>query len=961
MELKGKDMKNRIFVKGAREHNLKNIDVAIPRDQLVLFTGVSGSGKSSLAFDTIYAEGQRRYVESLSTYARQFLGQMEKPDVDYIEGLSPSISIDQKAASNNPRSTVGTVTEIYDYLRLLYARVGRPHCPTCQRPIARQTVDQIVDQVMNEPSGTRFKVLAPVIRGKKGEHQKVLQDLFKDGFVRVIVDGIEYTSDEEIVLKKNRKHDIQAVVDRLVLKPEIRGRLAEDLELAFEKADGQTIIHYLEEGGIREVLYSQNFACPECGFSLPEINPRMFSFNSPYGACPSCDGLGFKHEIDPGLVVDGELTLSEGALIPWSYNMSGYYNAVLLALAQRHQIPMDVPFNELSAKEINMILYGNGGEKLPINFVNNKGLRHNFYASFEGVINNLSRRYQETQSEAVREELEKFMTTSFCPHCKGARLKPEVLWVLVGGESISTLTEKSVSEVLDSLEKIDFTEREEYIARQILKEIRARLLFLVNVGLDYLTLDRPAGSLSGGEAQRIRLATQVGSGLVGVLYVLDEPSVGLHPRDNDRLLSTLERLRDLGNTVIVVEHDEDAIRRADHILDIGPGAGVHGGQVVAQGKLEDIVRSEESLTGQYLSNRRTIPVPEVRRKGNRTFLKVKGAKQHNLKDIDVEIPLGTLTCVTGVSGSGKSTLVEDIIYPRLMQYLHGSRMRPGQHREIQGMDLIDKVVNIDQSPIGRTPRSNPATYTGALDGIRELLASTPESRMRGYKPGRFSFNVRGGRCEACSGDGIIKIEMHFLPDVYIPCEVCKGKRYNRETLEVKYKGQNIADILAMTVSEAAEFFAPISRVHRRLQVLEDVGLGYMTLGQPAPTLSGGEAQRVKLASELSKRATGKTLYMLDEPTTGLHKEDVRHLLGVLNRLVDAGNTVLVIEHNLDVIKSADYLVDLGPEGGDAGGYVVATGTPEEICQVPTSYTGRFLQGILNLPAGDKSWEAKVGS
>jgi len=958
---KGMDMKNRIFVKGAREHNLKNIDVAIPRDQLVVFTGVSGSGKSSLAFDTIYAEGQRRYVESLSTYARQFLGQMEKPDVDYIEGLSPSISIDQKAASNNPRSTVGTVTEIYDYLRLLYARVGRPHCPHCERPITRQTVDQIVDQVMQQPAGTRFKVLAPVIRSKKGEHQKMLQALFKEGFVRVVVDGVEYTSDEEINLDKNRKHDILAVVDRLVLKPEIRSRLAEALELAFEKADGLAVIHYLEEEGDREVLYSQNFACPECGFSLPEINPRMFSFNNPYGACPGCDGLGVKHEIDPGLIVDNELSLKEGAVIPWAHNLSMYYNAVLFALAERHGIPVDIPLKDLSPEHYNMILYGNGGEKLPINFVNSDGLHHSFYANFEGVVNNLSRRYRETQSEAIKDELEKFMSTSPCPVCEGKRLKKEVLWVLIGGESINSFTRRSVVQVLEFLERIDFTERELLIARQILKEIRERLMFLVNVGLDYLTLDRPSGSLSGGEAQRIRLATQVGSGLMGVLYVLDEPSVGLHPRDNNRLLNTLERLRDLGNTVIVVEHDEDAMRRADHILDIGPRAGVHGGRVVAQGKLEDILRSEESLTGQYLSGRRTIPVPETRRKGNRSFLKVKGAKEHNLKEIDIQIPLGTMTCVTGVSGSGKSTLVEDIIYPRLMQYLHGSRMRPGKHREIQGMDLIDKVVNIDQSPIGRTPRSNPATYTGAMDGIRELLAGTTEARIRGYKPGRFSFNVRGGRCEACSGDGIIKIEMHFLPDLYIPCEVCKGKRYNRETLEVRYKGKNVADILAMTVSEAVSFFEPVSRIHRRLQVLEDVGLGYMTLGQPAPTLSGGEAQRVKLATELSKRATGKTLYILDEPTTGLHKEDVRHLLEVLNRLVDAGNTVLVIEHNLDMIKSADYLIDLGPEGGDDGGYVVATGTPEEICQVSESYTGQFLREVLGWPRSNPTRKARAGS
>ncbi|NLB18664.1 MAG: excinuclease ABC subunit UvrA, partial [Syntrophomonadaceae bacterium] len=728
-----------------------------------------------------------------------------------------------------------------------------------------------------------------------------------------------------------------------------------------EMADGLVIIQYVNDDGVEEVLYSQNFACPECGFSLPEITPRLFSFNSPYGACPECDGLGMKHEMDPGLIVDWEMTLEEGAIIPWSSNISGYYNSLLRALASKYDIPMDVPVGELTPEQIDMILYGNGGEKLPISYINSDGIRHSFSTTFEGVMRNLARRHRETSSEAVKEELGKFMVSNLCSVCNGARLKKEVLWILVGGESITSFTRRSVVEALEFLRVLDFSEREAQIARSIIKEIRERLLFLVNVGLDYLTLDRNAGSLSGGEAQRIRLATQVGSGLVGVLYVLDEPSVGLHPRDNNRLLATLERLRDMGNTVIVVEHDEDTMRRADHILDIGPGAGIHGGWIVAQGSLEDIEGVEESLTGQYLSGKRVIPIPEKRRNGNRKYLKVRDALQHNLKSIDVNIPLGTMTCVTGVSGSGKSTLVEDIIYPRLMQKLHGSRMRPGKHREILGMDLIDKVVNIDQSPIGRTPRSNPATYTGAMDGIRELLSGTPEAKVRGYKPGRFSFNVRGGRCEACAGDGIIKIEMHFLPDIYIPCEVCKGKRYNRETLEVKYKGKDIADILAMNVSEAAEFFAPISRISRRLQVLEDVGLGYMTLGQPAPSLSGGEAQRVKLATELSKRSTGKTLYILDEPTTGLHKEDVRRLLEVLNRLVDAGNTVLMIEHNLDVIKAADYLIDLGPEGGDKGGFVVATGTPEEICRVPESYTGQFLLQVLPDVVPIKSQKVAGGS
>ena len=938
-------LKKRIFIKGAREHNLKNIDAAIPRDQLVVFTGVSGSGKSSLAFDTIYAEGQRRYVESLSTYARQFLGQMDKPDVDYIEGLSPAISIDQKAGSHNPRSTVGTVTEIYDYLRLLYARVGHPHCPHCQRPIQRQTVDQIVDSVLVLPERTRIKVLAPVVRGKKGAHQKLLADLFKNGFIRVMIDGLEYTADEEIELNKNQKHDIQAVVDRLVIKDSIRGRLAEAIELAFELAEGIVVIQVLEESGERDMVFSREFACPTCGFSLPEISPRMFSFNNPYGACPECDGLGIRKEIDPTLVLNKDKTLQEGAVIPWSNNLSGYYNLVMMTAAQREGVPVDRPVRELTPEQLRLGLYGNEGRRMAIRYTNTRGEDKVFRTSFEGVINNLYRRYQETSSPGVREEIERYMTESPCPGCAGTRLREEVRWVLLGGRSIAELASRPVVELHAFFEELELSEREAFIARQVVKEIRQRLTFLVDVGLDYLTLERTTGTLSGGEAQRIRLATQVGSSLVGVLYVLDEPSVGLHPRDNARLLATLERLRDLGNTVIVVEHDEDTIWAADWILDVGPGAGRHGGQVVAAGTAQDIMRVEESLTGQYLSGRRRIEVPAKRRSGSGRWLVVKGAREHNLKNLDVGIPLGTFTCVTGVSGSGKSTLVQSILYRRLRQLIHGSRERAGEHDDIIGVEYIDKVINIDQSPIGRTPRSNPATYTGAFDGIREMFANTPESRMRGYKPGRFSFNVRGGRCEACSGDGINKIEMHFLPDVYVPCEVCKGQRYKRETLEIKYKGRSIADVLAMTVDEAVEFFENIPRVYRRLKVLQDVGLGYITLGQPAPTLSGGEAQRVKLATELSKRSTGKTLYILDEPTTGLHKEDIKHLLGVLNRLVDGGNTVVVIEHNLDVIKSADYIIDLGPEGGDRGGEIVVQGTPEAVAG-SSSYTGQFLQVVL---------------
>lgn len=939
-------MKDYIYVKGAREHNLKNVDVVIPRDKLVVFTGVSGSGKSSLAFDTIYSEGQRRYVESLSTYARQFLGQMDKPDVDYIEGLSPAISIDQKSTSNNPRSTVGTVTEVYDYLRLLFARIGTPHCPHCHQPIRRQTIDQVVDSLLNLPAGSKIKVLAPVVRGQKGEHRKTIANLLRDGFVRLMVDGYEYTSDEEIELEKNKKHNISAVVDRLVIKGSIRSRLAESLELAFQLSEGIVMVNLLKEEGEEEMMFSQDFSCPECGFSLPELSPRMFSFNNPFGACPECDGLGEKREIDPTLVLDMDKSLNDGALIPWSSNFYNYYNQILASMAEKYKIPLDQPIKELSRKQLNIILYGNGEERFQVNYINSYGEDRNFRSSYEGVINNLKRRYQETKSEAAREEIERYMTVSLCPHCQGRRLKEEILWVLIAGKSISEVSAMSVREAVEFFSNLELSERDAYIARQILKEIKERLTFLIDVGLDYLTLDRAAGTLSGGEAQRIRLATQVGSSLVGVLYVLDEPSIGLHPRDNDRLLATLKRLRDLGNTVIVVEHDEDTIKSADHIVDIGPGAGINGGEVVAQGNLEQIETTEASLTGQYLSGRLDIPVPAQRRTGNGKSLLVKSAAQHNLKNIDVDIPLGKMVVITGVSGSGKSTLVEDIIYPALMKKLHGGRHRPGMHEGIEGIEEIDKVINIDQSPIGRTPRSNPATYTGAFDGIRELFASTAESRVRGYKPGRFSFNVRGGRCEACSGDGIIKIGMHFLPDVYVPCEVCKGKRYNRETLEVKYGGQTIADVLAMTVDEAVAFFENIPRVYRRLETLQDVGLGYIRLGQPAPSLSGGEAQRVKLASELSRRSTGRTFYILDEPTTGLHKDDIKHLLGVLNILVDKGNTVLIIEHNLDVIKTADYLIDLGPEGGEKGGRIIASGTPEEVAADPFSYTGKYLREVL---------------
>jgi excinuclease ABC subunit A len=943
-----KAMKGHIVVKGAREHNLKNIDIKIPREQLVVFTGVSGSGKSSLAFDTIYSEGQRRYVESLSTYARQFLGQMDKPDVDYIEGLSPAISIDQKSTSNNPRSTVGTVTEIYDYLRLLFARVGLPHCPHCHKPIKRQTIDQVVDMVMAWEEKTRIKILAPVVKGQKGEHRRLLKDIFRDGFVRVMVDGYEYTAEEEIVLEKNKKHDISIVVDRLVISPKIRSRLAESLELAFDLGEGLVALQVVPQKGQEpsEILFSRDFACPDCGFSLPELTPRMFSFNSPYGACPACSGLGEKKEIDPQLVLDYDRTLETGAIIPWSNHLSTYHNQMVAEIARMHKIPMDRPIRELLEEQINTILFGNGDERIKIAYRNSYGEEHTFVSSYEGVVNNLRRRYRETKSEAMREEIEKYMVSNVCPRCGGKRLREEVLHVLMAGKSIIDLTTMQVKDLIHFLKKLQLDKNQALIARQVLKEIIARLNFLIDVGLDYLTLDRSAGSLSGGEAQRIRLATQVGSSLVGVVYVLDEPSIGLHPRDNDRLLATLKKLRDLGNTVIVVEHDEDTIRNADYIVDIGPNAGIYGGRVVAQGSLEDIMRAQDSITGKYLSGQLSINVPESRRAGNGKSLIIRGAAEHNLKNIDVEIPLGKMVAITGVSGSGKSTLVEDIVYPVLMKHLHRSRQRSGKYQSVEGIEEIDKVINIDQSPIGRTPRSNPATYTGAFDGIRELFANTEEARIRGFNQGRFSFNVKGGRCEACTGDGIIKIEMHFLPDVYIPCEVCKGKRYNRETLEVKYKGKTIADVLSMTVAEAVEFFDAVPKVQRKLKTLQDVGLGYLQLGQPAPTLSGGEAQRVKLATELSKRSTGRTLYILDEPTTGLHPDDVRQLLNVLCKLVDTGNTVLIIEHNLDVIKSADHIIDLGPEGGEDGGRIIAQGTPEEITRNAHSYTGKYLKEVL---------------
>jgi excinuclease ABC subunit A len=945
-------LKDRIFVKGARQHNLKNIDVEIPRDQLVVITGLSGSGKSSLAFDTIYAEGQRRYVESLSAYARQFLGQMDKPDVDYIEGLSPAISIDQKTTSRNPRSTVGTVTEIYDYLRLLFARAGRPHCPQCGKPISQQTVEQMVDQLMALGDGVRLSVLAPVVRGKKGEHVKVLEEIRKEGYARVRVDGELHDIGDEIKLEKNKKHTIEAVVDRIAIREGIESRLADSLETALKLAEGLVVIDVVDG---KQLTFSQNFACVDCGISLPEIAPRMFSFNSPFGACPDCTGLGNNMEIDPALVVpDGSKSLIDGAIAPLSKNTNSWFMCQLEAVVEAYGKSLYTVWDELPEKLKQIILWGAGEERFTFTYENMYGEKKTYHSQFEGAIPMLTRRYKETTSDWSREEIEEVMSSKPCPTCNGARLKPEALAVKVGGKNIYEVTRLTVADSYEFFADLDLTERERTIANQILKEIKARLGFLLNVGLDYLTLDRAAGTLSGGEAQRIRLATQIGSGLVGVLYILDEPSIGLHQRDNNRLLATLKKLRDLGNTLLVVEHDEDTMYAADHIIDIGPAAGAAGGRIIAQGTVDEIKRCNASITGQYLSGKQYIPLPAVRRQPNGKWLEVVGARENNLKDLTVRFPLGVFTAVTGVSGSGKSTLVNEILYKGLASRIYGSRLRPGDHDAIRGVEYIDKIIDIDQSPIGRTPRSNPATYTGLFDSIREVFSQTPEAKMRGYKPGRFSFNVKGGRCEACKGDGIIKIEMHFLPDVYVPCEVCKGARYNRETLEVRYKGKTIAQVLDMVVDEAVDFFKNIPKLHRKLEVLKDVGLGYIKLGQPATTLSGGEAQRVKLATELARRSTGKTLYILDEPTTGLHTADIHRLLEVLQRLVDGGDTVVVIEHNLDVIKTADYIIDLGPEGGDRGGQVIAQGTPEQIAATPVSYTGKFLEPVLNKGKKDVS-------
>lgn len=937
-------MKEQLIVKGARQHNLKNITVEIPRNELVVVTGLSGSGKSSLAFDTIYAEGQRRYVESLSAYARQFLGQMDKPDVDYIEGLSPAISIDQKTTSRNPRSTVGTVTEIYDYLRLLFARIGEPHCPNCGKVIERQTVEQIVDHVLALDDGTKFMIMAPLVRGRKGEHQKIMDSMRKAGYVRMCVDGEVRTLDEEIVLDKKRKHSLSVVIDRLAVREGITQRLSDSVETALKLAEGLVEISVV--GGETQ-LYSEHFACSDCGISLPEIEPRLFSFNNPYGACPECTGLGMNMELDKELIVpDGSKTFAEGAITALSTNMEAYHMKQLGAVLKAYGYGFDTVWNDLPADLQDLLWNGSGEEKFSFVYENMQGDIKHHTTAFEGIIPMLRRRHREAFSERMRLDIEGFMTSTPCPVCHGARLKKEVLAILVGGKNICQGTALTVRDAISFFDKLELTERQQIIAKQVLKEILARLKFLNNVGLDYLSLDRAAGTLSGGEAQRIRLATQIGSGLVGVLYILDEPSIGLHQRDNSKLLETLKHLRDLGNTLLVVEHDEETMYAADQIIDIGPGAGEHGGNVVAQGPVDVIKQSEESVTGQYLSGRKFIPVPKKRRSSDGRFVEIKGAQANNLKNINVKIPLGVFTVVTGVSGSGKSTLINDILYNALAAKLHGARLRPAEHKEILGLSEIDKVINIDQSPIGRTPRSNPATYTGVFDFIRELFSQTNEAKMRGYKPGRFSFNVKGGRCEACRGDGMNKIEMHFLPDVYVPCEVCHGARYNRDTLEVHYKGKTIAEVLDMTVSEACEFFKNLPRIYRKLEVLEDVGLGYIRLGQAATTLSGGEAQRVKLATELSRRSTGKTLYILDEPTTGLHIADVHKLLEVLQRLTGAGDSVVVIEHNLDVIKTADHIIDLGPEGGDKGGTLLASGTPEDVAKNKKSYTGQYIKQAL---------------
>jgi excinuclease ABC subunit A len=934
----------KLIVKGARAHNLKNIDVTIPRDKLVVLTGLSGSGKSSLAFDTIYAEGQRRYVESLSAYARQFLGQMDKPDVDAIEGLSPAISIDQKTTSNNPRSTVATVTEIYDYMRLLYARVGRAVCPIHHIEISSQTIEQMVDRLLEYPERTKMQILAPIISGRKGQHIKVLEDIKKQGFVRVRIDGEMHDVSDEIELDKNKKHSIEVVVDRIVVKEGIAARIADSLETALRLGEGKVLIDVIGE---EELLFSENHSCPFCGFSIGELEPRMFSFNTPYGACPECDGLGFMKNVDVDLVIPNkDLSLRKHAIAPWEPTSSQYYPQLLEAVCNHYGIDLDIPVKDLPKDQLDKILYGSETDRIYFRYESDFGQIRENYIQFEGVLRNIERRYKETSSDFIRDQMEKYMAESPCPSCKGDRLRPESLAVLIDNKHIGTITGLSVAEAYEHFDHLQLSETEIQIAKLILREIKERLGFLKNVGLDYLTLSRAAGTLSGGEAQRIRLATQIGSSLTGVLYILDEPSIGLHQRDNDRLIETLKNMRDIGNTLIVVEHDEDTMLAADYLIDVGPGAGVHGGEIVSAGTPQEVMNDPASLTGQYLSGERFIPLPIERRKPDKRFIEIKGAKENNLKNISVKFPLGTFIAVTGVSGSGKSTLINEILHKSLAMKLHRAKSRPGEFREIKGVEHLEKVIDIDQAPIGRTPRSNPATYTGVFDDIRDVFTSTNEAKVRGYKKGRFSFNVKGGRCEACRGDGIIRIEMHFLPDVYVPCEVCNGKRYNRETLEVQYKGKNISDILNMTVEDAVEFFSNIPKIKRKLQTIADVGLGYITLGQPATTLSGGEAQRVKLASELHRRSQGRSLYILDEPTTGLHVDDISRLLVVLQRLVDNGDTVLVIEHNLDVIKAADHIIDLGPEGGDGGGTIVAIGTPEQVAEVPESFTGKYLKPIL---------------